>query len=357
MKTLDAAYKVLLESKTPLHYKELTQRMIARGYWDTDGKTPWDSVSARLSVDISTNGSSSRFARVEPGVYGLASKHISMRSDKVSEKGEDLKRLEESQIKKELTSKPLKKLINGKMSFTNAAEYVLRQQENQQPMHYRAFTEIALREGLISTKGLTPEATMYAQILSEISRRIKQGRQPRFVKHGGGFVGLASWEKVGIPYQIEQHNRKIRKQLRGQLQSMDPYDFEELIGRLLSVIGFDDVEVTKQSSDGGIDVRGTLVVADVIRTKMAVQVKRWKDNIHAPTVQQVRGSLGAHEQGLIITTSDFSRGARVEAERVDATPVALMGGKQLVDLLFEYELGVSRAEYNLFALDDSDNEL
>jgi hypothetical protein len=29
----------------------------------------------------------------------------------------------------------------------------------------------------------------------------------------------------------------------------------------------------------------------------------------APVVQLVRGSLGAHEQGLIITTSDFSAGA------------------------------------------------
>jgi restriction system protein len=35
--------------------------------------------------------------------------------------------------------------------------------------------------------------------------------------------------------------------------------------------------------------------------------------VQAPVVQQVRGSLGAHEQGLIITTSDFSTGARSEA--------------------------------------------
>ncbi len=66
---------------------------------------------------------------------------------------------------------------------------------------------------------------------------------------------------------------------------------------------------------------------DVIRTRMAVQVKRWKANIHAPTVQQVRGSLGTHEQGLIISTGDFSSGAREEAQRANAVPVALMNGK------------------------------
>lgn len=72
---------------------------------------------------------------------------------------------------------------------------------------------------------------------------------------------------------------------------------------------------------------------------MAVQVKRWKtkNHVQAPVVQQVRGSLGTHEQGLIITTSDFSAGAKREAERPNAVPVALMDGDKLVELLAEYQ--------------------
>lgn len=89
---------------------------------------------------------------------------------------------------------------------------------------------------------------------------------------------------------------------------MEAREFEELVGKLLTRLGFDEVEVTQLSRNGGIDVRGRLVVGDVIRTRMAVQVKKWAKNIQAPIVQQVRGSLGAHEQGLIITTSDFSKG-------------------------------------------------
>jgi restriction system protein len=49
---------------------------------------------------------------------------------------------------------------------------------------------------------------------------------------------------------------------------MPPTDFEGLIGELLASIGFDEVEVTSLSTDGGIDVRGTLVVGDVIRTRL-----------------------------------------------------------------------------------------
>lgn len=51
---------------------------------------------------------------------------------------------------------------------------------------------------------------------------------------------------------------------------------------------------------------------------MAVQVKRWKSNIQSTVVQNVRGSLGASERGLIVTTSDFSKGAREEAKRAEA---------------------------------------
>lgn len=57
---------------------------------------------------------------------------------------------------------------------------------------------------------------------------------------------------------------------------------------MLAEMGFEMVEVTKLSGDGGIDVRGTLVVGDVVRIKMAVQVKKWKlkNNILAPVVQR-----------------------------------------------------------------------
>ncbi len=100
-------------------------------------------------------------------------------------------------------------------------------------------------------------------------------------------------------------------------------------------------------------MRGVLVVGEVIRTKMAVQVKKWsKQNVQAPQIQQVRGSLGAHEQGLIITTSDFSKGAKDEATRSDAVPVALMNGEQLVALMVLHEVMVARRPHDILDLDD-----
>lgn len=240
-------------------------------------------------------------------------------------------------------------------SFTDSAERVLEKYGNKQPMHYRDITKQALESGFLITEGKTPEATMYAQIITEIKRYKKRGEQPRFVQHGKGYVGLSKWMAQGLGFQIEQHNKKVREKIHKKLLLMDPTDFEELIGRLFAEIGFEDIEVTKHYKDGGIDVRGTLVIGEVIKIRMAVQVKRWKlkNRVQAPIVQQVRGSLGAYEQGLIITTSDFSKGAREEASRSDALPVALMNGEQLVALMAENNLFVNRRSHDLLEFDDS----
>lgn len=334
MNSLDAAAAVLEQAGAPLHYKEITERMLAQDLWQTAGKTPWNTVNAKLAVDIKEHGALSRFQRTAPGIYAL-------RAWGLPEHGRG--------AKGKVPSKTA-------MTFNDAAEHVLNKFGKRQPMHYRAITEKILDLELVHTEGKTPEATLYAQILTEIDRQRKRGETPRFVKHGKGFVGLRKWMRQGLAFQIQQHNAAVRKKLHGQLHTMDPAEFEALVGQLLVALGFEEVVVTSVSNDGGIDVRGTLVVGDVIRTRMAVQVKRWKKNVPAPVVQQVRGSLGTHEQGLIITTSGFSKGAQAEAERADAIPVALMDGTQLVQLLVENDIGVHRNRYDLIELGEGDDE-
>ncbi|MDF7801289.1 HTH domain-containing protein [Pontiellaceae bacterium B1224] len=333
MSALDAAVRVLEQAGRPLHYREITKQALKSGLWSTAGKTPEATVNARLAVDIKRNGKASRFARYGRGVFGLNQDRADTATAMECRSEEEVLYIAKS----------------GACSFTDAAERILDGARGQ-PMHYRDITRHALDHNLLNTQGKTPEATMYAQVLTETKRRKLRGEQPRFVMLGKGMVGLSRWEAQSVAYQVEQSNRKARTALLNKVKAMPPADFEELIGELLASIGFDEVEVTSRSKDGGIDVRGTLVVGDVIRTRLAVQVKRWKNNIQAPVIQQVRGSLGAHEQGLIITTSDFSKGACKEAERPDATPVGLMTGEQLVALLVENEIGVSRTPLNLIEL-------
>jgi restriction system protein len=346
---LEAVEAVLTQAGVPLYYREITKRSLDQNLWQTTGRTPWETVNARLAVDIKDLGPESRFQRTGKGVFALRA----WRLPEYKSPGKANKRKPLTKEPEPPPSRPVEPSLpapRSLMTFTDAAERVLQGRDSHTPMHYRDITEAALRLGLIHTDGKTPEATLYASLLTEIDRDNRRGQTPRFIKYGRGLVGLSSWHPTGIAGQIEQHNRDVRGLLLARLKSMPPSDFEELIGKLLGELGFQEITRTSYSSDGGIDVRGTLVVGSVVRTTMAVQVKRWRNNVQSPVVQQVRGSLGTHEQGLIITTGGFSKGARVEAAQPNKVPIALMNGEQLVDLLVEHGIGVLRETYHLLSL-------
>jgi restriction system protein len=340
MSVKQAAVQVLQKTGGPLSAQEISDRILAEGLWQTNGKTPHATVAAQLYTDIKKHGDASPFIHVGPNTFSLRD-------------GAAVTAPTES---KPTRARHAKAQPPAKYSFTDAAEKVLEKHGDKKPMHYRDITERALKLAWIATQGKTPEATMYAQVFTEIRRYQKRGEQPRFVQHGRGYVGLTKWMSKGLGFEIEQHNRRVRRDLHKRLLVMDPTEFEELTARLLAEIGFEDIEVTKRSKDGGIDVRGTLVVGDVIRTRMAVQVKKWgpRNRVQFQIVQQVRGSLGTHEQGLIVTTSDFTTGARAEAARANAVPVALMNGEQLVALLAANEIGVTRKTHDIFDIESSE---
>ncbi len=350
---LAEAEAVLTEAGGPLHYRDLARRVLQRGRWVSTSRTPETVVNAYLNNDLRRLGEASRFVSTRRGFFGLRGATPSM----VKAASNSDVPVSPSSIAHAAVPNPIPEEPRPGLSFADAAEQVLLQFGAGQPMHYRDITQRAIDEGLIVTRGRTPHATLPSQISTEMHRQAERGETPRFVRHGPGMFGLSRWGGKGLPHRIEQHNAEVRRKLRERLHAMAPAEFEALIGRLLVAIGFADVSVTSYSGDGGIDVRGTLVVGDVIRTRMAVQVKRWRQNVQAPIVQQVRGGLGAHEQGLIITTGGFSSGARDEAELPDRDPVALMDGDQVVALLVQHSLGVRREPYSLLELSLEDEDL
>ena len=330
MSALNAAYEVLKDAGEPLHYEEITKRMLDRRLWETRGNTPPATVRGELSTDIRKRGSASRFQRVKRGFFTAGAPHqtSSGRTDTPEDSGASRSE-----------ARPL--------SFLDAAEKILRESGSNEPISYLEIANKAIEAELIQTEGLTPAASLTAQIGVDIRRREARGERARFVRPERGKIALAPSLPVRVADRIEAQNRHVRAQLLERARQSTPADFEQLVAALLVAMGFEEVDVTSRSRDGGIDVRGILVVADVVRLRMAVQAKRWQQNVPRPVVQQVRGSLGAHEQGLIITTSSFSQGARKEAERPDASPVALVDGKQLALLLAEKEIGAKRDKYDL----------
>ncbi len=81
-------------------------------------------------------------------------------------------------------------------TFKQAAIFVLSQQGK--PLHYREITRLALDQGLLETEGATPEATMNAQLSTEIKTK---GEQSAFVR------------TAPSTYDINHNLKKIEKKI------------------------------------------------------------------------------------------------------------------------------------------------
>lgn len=174
MSVLDAVIQVLKEADDPLHAKEITKRILSKGLWKTSGKTPAATISARLYSDIKKKGENSHFIRHAPQTFGLKTFEF---PDKAA-----------GDAQPEDTSLKAIQAQTKTYSFTDSAEKVLEKFGKKRPMHYRAITDKALELGWLVSEGKTPEASMYAQVLTEIKRFNRRGEQPRFVQHGKGYV-------------------------------------------------------------------------------------------------------------------------------------------------------------------------
>ncbi|MFZ1417883.1 MAG: winged helix-turn-helix domain-containing protein, partial [Burkholderiaceae bacterium] len=55
----EAIKKVLAESDIPVHYTEISEQVLSRGYYETDGATPAATVNAQLASSIKHDGEKS----------------------------------------------------------------------------------------------------------------------------------------------------------------------------------------------------------------------------------------------------------------------------------------------------------
>lgn len=239
-----------------------------------------------------------------------------------------------------------------KLSFKEAAIKILK--EAEEPLSAKDITKIAFEEELIESSGATPEATMAAQLYTDTGKFKKVGK--------GLFALVRQTESAKSPLiAIQNQNNLVKQKLIEKIQEMDPFLFEFLVAELLRKIGYENVDVTKRSGDKGIDVTGNLTVGGLTSVKTVIQVKRYKtgNNISGKYITQLRGSAEVDQRGLIITTSDFTKDARDESKAINKMPVALVNGQKLIELLFQYKVGVKEDIVSVFSINSElfENEL
>lgn len=214
----------------------------------------------------------------------------------------------------------------------------------------RFANQVAWARQYLVWEGLLEDNTRGIWTLTETGRKTKltdeQGRQI-FLK----WVEIhqkARKDKSKAEIIIEQEEEEPEKVeytftpgLLEVLQKVTPKGFENICKRLLREHGFENVEVTGGSHDGGIDGYGTLELNPFVTIKVLFQSKRYKGAVSRAMVGDFRNAMfGRAEKGIILTTGTFSQDAKREASREGAPPVELIDGQKLVQLFEAKELGV-----------------
>lgn len=466
----DAAIKILKKAGKPLHYQEITKRILEKSLVSTNGATPHNTLYAVMHLDERQNGKNSRFVKIKGGIFGLREWEASQNKEEfVNEnhhtayerrvkipffpKYSELKiilQIWNSTPRSHITHlhstiATLRGTPQSPVNWTNPDEWIFERLNGEN-------REIALRIWLESKKRVNPRYTYghwllantyslieenssnyisitfegkdfienslgeteknidngeglikllniiaergtgkagelysewddylkkYSNFSSEttirdtLRRRLdnlvnrelisRSGHSYSITENGLDYIGISNGDPEAIPLEktpdiynlIKQQEVSVRASLLEILSEMNPFHFEHLIKNLLESMNYQNVNVTSQSNDKGVDVIADIEFG-ITSIREVVQVKRQKANIQRTVLDALRGSLHRFNavRGTIITTSNFTKGAESASIENGAAPITLINGNKLIDLLIQNELGIKKKSIFLMEIDE-----
>jgi predicted Mrr-cat superfamily restriction endonuclease len=152
-----------------------------------------------------------------------------------------------------------------------------------------------------------------------------------YIKQENAFLEAIGVKEAEQIEEIDYENLVLERVL-----DLSAEEFEILVTELLSAIGFTATHIGK-SGDGGIDAEGELDIYNMAKIDLKIQAKRYrtKSRINAKIVRDFRGTIPRDSQGAIITTCEFRKKAKEEANKPGYKRIGLIGGSKLVEILVD----------------------
>ena len=195
----EAAYQVLKQVGKPLNANEITAVALKQGIVSTAGKTPSATMGARLYVDVKRKGNDSKFVKVNRGKFAL----------------------------REWSQSPMASTSGFRPSTFKEVAYKVLLSEKR-PLRIEDITRIALKRGLLRTAGKTPDATMGAQLYTDIKTKKEKSVFAQLAKNR---FGLREWGLEVIEDEINkaESDKALPANERKRSIVGDPINFEGLI--------------------------------------------------------------------------------------------------------------------------------
>ncbi len=179
-------------------------------------------------------------------------------------------------------------------------------------------------------------------------RAFKRSFHPSKSEHDE--ISLPDLPDTRTPQEIltegyQQIQTELVSELMQQVLNCSPHFFETLVLDVLVSMGYggshnDAAQSVGRTGDGGID--GIIKEDKLGLDAIYLQAKRWKNTVGRPEIQSFAGALDGvrAKKGIFITTSGFTQDALNYVKGIEKK-IVLIDGKQLANLMIEYNVGVS----------------
>jgi restriction system protein len=159
-----------------------------------------------------------------------------------------------------------------------------------------------------------------------------------------------------LEYSFTKLRSELALDLLEKVKNSSPAFFEALVIDLLIKMGYggsrkEAGEVMGKSGDGGID--GLIKEDKLGLDTIYIQAKKWENSVTIHQVRDFAGSLLGKKarKGIFITTSNFPNSAFEFINNIEPK-IRLIDGKELAELMVEYNVGVTvKKNYEVKRLD------
>jgi len=182
--------------------------------------------------------------------------------------------------------------------------------------------------GLAAVKQIPDPAKFYSEAVRLY--KVWKKAQPAVAPAAGETDDVEGPEAAAVTLEMAQE--QARDQIVAYLHAMDPYEFQKLVGDLLTAMGYHVAWISPPGKDDGIDL---LAYPDPLGTRpprIKVQVKRYEKAIPVSEVSAFMGILGNDEVGIFVATGGFTKDAESKARIDKQHRVTLIGLDALVKL-------------------------
>lgn len=197
--------------------------------------------------------------------------------------------------------------------------------------------------------GPTTIGPLRATLTADNERRTQKGQRPFFFFDADGHVGLTEWDfppryevlEQRVVETIHEQGELVRRAILQRVGELDAGAFAQLMVRLVGRLGFEGFEHISMNSDEDVVLRARRI-GGLDAGRMAIIARHSWQPIDADDVEGLLSRLAELEaaSGVFFTIGTFTGRAVDISAGCTETPVRLVDGQGLAELLYENDLGV-----------------